>query len=135
MQWLQAGLSNHAIRYNDASALVHFVPQGMAVVSPLAFKEFVREQGIPGEPERAVLTVQREVLKAGWHVAGPGGKNIHQFLVRGRGGVTAGRLAAVVLDRPDRWVLPVPPPNPAILPLTVTVTAELAVGAAASNAT
>jgi hypothetical protein len=126
MQWLQAGLANHAIRYNDASALVHFVPQGMAIVSPLVFKEFIRECSVPGEPERAVLTVQREVLKAGWHVPAGGGTNIHRFVVLGRGGVAAGRLAAVVLDQPHRWVLPVPPPNPAIQPLARAEAPELA---------
>jgi len=134
MQWLQAGLASNAIRHNDVASLVHFVPQGMAIVSPLAFKAFVREGHVPGDPERAVLTVQREVLKAGWHVpAGPGGKNIHRFVVRARSGVTAGRLAAVVLDQPHRWVLPVPPPNPAIQPLADAVAEELAAGAAAAG--
>lgn len=134
MQWLQAGLASNSIRHNDVASLVHFVPQGMAIVSPLAFKAFVREGNVPGDPERAVLTVQREVLKAGWHVpAGPGGKNIHRFVVRARSGVTAGRLAAVVLDQPHRWVLPVPPPNPAIQPLADGVTEELATGAAAAG--
>jgi integrating conjugative element relaxase (TIGR03760 family) len=116
LQWLQAGLASRAITFNNAGAWVHFVPQGMALVSPLIFKEFAQQQGLPGEPERVAKDVQREVLKAGWHVPAAGGQNIHRFVVRGRGGVPAGRLAAVVLDQPHRWVVPVPPPNPAIGP-------------------
>jgi integrating conjugative element relaxase (TIGR03760 family) len=138
MKWLQAGLANHAILYNNSAALVHFVPQGLAIVSPRTFKQFADEHGdiIPGDPERAVLTVQREVLRAGWHVpAGPGGNNIHQFAVRGRGGVMAGRLAAVVFEHPHRWVQPVPPPNPAIAPLPADPVAEdISTGAAAGPA-
>jgi hypothetical protein len=76
----------------------------------------------------------RQLLKAGWHVlADPGGENIHSFVVRARSGVAAGRLAAMVLDQPHRWVLPVPPPNPAIQPLAVAV--ELAAGAATASTT
>lgn len=117
IQWLQAGLASRAITFNNAGAWVHFVPQGMALVSPLVFKEFAQQQGLPGDPERVAMDVQREVLKAGWHVPAAGGQNIHRFVVRGRGGVPAGRLAAVVLDQPHRWVVPVPAANPAIGPV------------------
>ncbi len=138
MKWLQSGLANHAIVYNDPAALVHFVPQGLAIVSPRAFKQFADEHSdaIPGDPARAVLTVQREVLRAGWHVpAGSGGRNIHQFTVLGRGGVVAGRLAAVVFEHPHRWVQPVPSPNPHIVPLAEPVAADAAsTGTAASTA-
>lgn len=117
LQWLQAGLANRSITFNNAGAWVHFVPQGMALVSPLVFKEFAQQQGLPGEPGRVAMEVQREVLRAGWHVPAGGGQNIHRFVVKGRGGVPAGRLAAVVLDQPHRWVVPVPPANPAIAPM------------------
>ena len=78
MQWLQAGLASRGITYNETGAPVHFVPAGMALVSPLIFREFARQH--PAEevadtaPERLGLDVQREVLKAGWHVPAPGGK-------------------------------------------------------------
>lgn len=131
MQWLQAGLATRGITYNETGAPVHFVPAGMALVSPLIFREFARqhpaEEAADQAPERLGLDVQREVLKAGWHVPAPGGKNIHQFVVVKRGGVRAGRLSAVVLAEPHRWVVPVPPPNPAIS----AAEADTAAGAAA----
>lgn len=78
------------ILYTNASARVRFVSMGMAIVSPLGFKQFVRECSIPGNLDRAVLTVQDEVLKAGWYVpAEPGGQNIHRFVGRARSGLTA----------------------------------------------
>ncbi|WP_284428009.1 hypothetical protein, partial [Acidovorax sp. SUPP1855] len=64
------------------------------------------------------LQVQREVIKAGWHRMtsgqGKGRVNILRYQVMGRGGASVGRLAAVVLAEPDRWVLPVPPANPVL---------------------
>ena len=118
MLWLMTGLRDRGITYNETGAPVHFVPAGMALVSPLIFREFARHRPdiVAGsEPDRAGLDVQREVLKAGWHVAGPAGKNIHHFTVVKRGGIKAGRLSAVVLAEPHRFVVPVPPPNPAIV--------------------
>jgi hypothetical protein len=117
MLWLMAGLRDRGITYNETGAPVHFVPAGMALVSPLIFREFARQRPdvvVGSEPDRAGLDVQREVLKAGWHVPGPAGKNIHHFTVVKRGGVRAGRLSAVVMAEPHRFVYPVPPPNPAI---------------------
>jgi hypothetical protein len=60
------------------------------------------------------LRVQREVIKAGWHGPGPNHTNILSYRVTGRGGVQAGKLAAVVLAQPSRFVAPVPPSNPAL---------------------
>jgi len=117
MLWLMAGLRDRGIPYNETGAPVHFVAAGMALVSPLIFREFARQRPdvvVGSEPDRAGLDVQREVLKAGWHVPGPAGKNIHHFTVVKRGGVRAGRLSAVVMAEPHRFVYPVPPPNPAI---------------------
>jgi len=116
MSWLQAGLAAGEIRYNAAGAPVHFVEQGMALVSPLIFRQFAMAQGAASEaaPERLGLDVQREVLRAGWHVPAPDGLNIHCFTVQKRGKSRSGKLAAVVLAQPARWVMPVPPSNPAL---------------------
>lgn len=123
MEWLQKGLEHRRIKYNESGAQVHFVPQGMALVSPVIFREFARQHPHfceidPEQPERIGTDVQRAVMKAGWHLPAAGGTNIHHFSVVKRGGVKVGRpLAAVVLVRPDRWVVPVPPPNPSVVPL------------------
>ena len=56
---------------------------------------------IPNERE---VQIQREVIKAGWHMMGPNKTNIVCYEVVGRGGTTRSRLSAVVLVQPDRWV-------------------------------
>lgn len=116
MQWLQQGLSSGEIKYNVSGSPVHFVPQGMALVSPLIFRQYAKACGQSEEEDAARLGLaeQREVLKAGWHVPGLDNKNIHTFSVVKKGGARAGKLSAVVLAQPERFVLPVPPPNPAL---------------------
>ena len=120
MRWLLEGLRTRAITYNEVGAPVHFVELGMALVSPLIFREFARQHpeavdsSLPAE--KLGNDVQREVLKAGWHLQAAAGANIHQFSVVKRGGIRTGRLSAVVLMNPSRWVHPVPPPNPSLAP-------------------
>ena len=62
--------------------------------------------------------MQREVIKAGWHrmtsAQGSGRLNILRYAVLGRGAVAVGKISAVVLTEPDRWVMPVPPANPVL---------------------
>jgi integrating conjugative element relaxase (TIGR03760 family) len=116
MQWLQHGLQTREILYNQSGAPVHFVPQGMILVSPAIFRRYAEEneEAAPeGKPDRLGLNVQREFMKAGWHLPSAEG-NIWQFSVLKRGGIASSRLSAVVLGQPERWVVPVPPPNPAL---------------------
>jgi integrating conjugative element relaxase (TIGR03760 family) len=116
MSWLQRGLASRELKYNETGALVHFTAEGMALVSPLVFKTFVADQLSikDSQAEAQALQVQREVLKAGWHLMGPGKTNILRYQVLGRGNVAVGKLSAVVLIRPERWVIPVPPSNPVL---------------------
>jgi len=118
VHWLQQGLASREIKYNETGAPVHFTAEGMALVSPLIFKQYARETGPEAEADMMGLQVQREVLKAGWHLMvaarGSGKVNILSYEVIGRAGVAVGKLSAVVLSDPDRFVLPVPPVNPVL---------------------
>ncbi|SCK29045.1 Putative conjugal transfer nickase/helicase TraI C-term [Variovorax sp. HW608] len=114
MRWLQQSLASRELKYNETGAVVHFVPEGMALVSPLIFKMFaatlVAEAEVPDQANR----IQREVVKAGWHMTGPNRTNVVRYSVIGRGHTVVSRLAAVVLVEPGRWVQPVPPSNPVL---------------------
>lgn len=118
VQWLQQGLASREIKYNESGAPVHFTAEGMALVSPLIFKQYARQTGSESQADMLGLQVQREVLKAGWHLMvaakGAGKVNIVSYEVIGRGSQPVGKLSAVVLTDPDRFVLPVPPANPVL---------------------
>ncbi|QIL80317.1 DNA-binding domain-containing protein [Diaphorobacter sp. HDW4A] len=118
IQWVQQGLASREIKYNETGAPVHFVEEGMALVSPVIFKIYAHSIGPEEDADAMGLQVQREVIKAGWHrmaaASGSGKVNILRYQVIGRGNVAVARLSAVVLLDPDRFVLPVPPANPVL---------------------
>lgn len=123
MAWLQQGIADGSIPYNEAGAPVHFVPEGMALVSPRTFRDFATLYGDDGNGavhassanDKLGAGIQRQVIKARWHVVGAGNSNVHHYMVLGRGGKPVGKLAAVVIKHPERWVNPVPLPNPNIV--------------------
>ena len=132
MKWVQQGLADGSLKYNEAGAPVHFVEAGIALVSPAIFREYAVQFGEPSPapgtaaaktsgPERVGLTIQREVLRAGWHAPSPAnGTNIWTFTVSRRGGVKKGKLSAVVLANAKRWVMEPPAPNPTLQLPTVS---------------
>lgn len=117
MDWLQAGLASGRLRFNESGALVHFVPEGMLLVSPRVFQEFAK---VHGENGRATTAgghaahpgkgIQRQVLRAGWHLRADKGVNILTYQLV-RGGRAVSQLSGVVIERPELFVNPVPPQN------------------------
>lgn len=127
IDWLQRGLSGGTLRVNVAGALVHFVDEGMLLVSPRIFREFADRYGedgnasdltcAAGEPDIG-LFIQRQVLRAGWHLRTDQGVNFLTYQVM-RGKRAVSRLSGVVIPNPVRFVDPVPPVNPLLVRLAV----------------
>ena len=46
--WVQEGLASGRLRFNESGAVVHFVPEGMLLVSPRIFREFAKIHGEDG---------------------------------------------------------------------------------------
>jgi hypothetical protein len=114
--WLQHALSSRPplLKFNETGAQVHFTEHGMALVSPLIFKLFAATEVPDVQIEEHAKHVQREVVKARWHMAGPNNTNIVKFNVMGRGETVTSHLHAMVLTEPGRFVQPVPPSNPVL---------------------
>lgn len=114
MGWLQQGLASGNLLYNEVNAPVHFVQGGMALVSPRIFKEYASEHG------KAAEIVQKKVIDAGWNLKGPTGNILHFATVK-KGNVRVGKLAAVVIQFPERWIQPLPPANHCIVPFDMAL--------------
>lgn len=120
MTWLQAGLAQGTLRFNEMGAMVHFVKEGMLLVSPKIFQHFA---SIAGEESMSAATnagrekkdlamdIQRQVLKADWHVRSGKGNSIVPYHVL-RAGKPGASIFGVVIAQPDRFVYPIPPANP-----------------------
>jgi hypothetical protein len=128
MNWLQVGLANGEVLYNQSEAMVHFVEDGMLLVSPAIFKAFAEKFGESGEgqadmdpaPEKRGAGIQRDVLKAGWHRKNAG-TNIWRYQVVSRG-VAGASLNGVLIEHPETFVSPVPAANPHLRKAAVVTT-------------
>ncbi len=119
MAWLRQGIADGTLRVNTAGALVHFVEEGMLLVSPRIFRAFAQQCGgngsaVPaGDPDIG-LAVQRQVLRAGWHLRA--GKGVNFLVYKFSGGDRAvSRLSGVVIRNPERFINPLPPANSRLL--------------------
>ena len=115
MAWVKQGVADGTLPVNVRGALVHRVEEGLLLASPGIFRAFVRQEGSGrDEPRDAAKRLQREVLRAGWHLRADGGVNLHGYAWRHDGGQDV-RIHGVVILAPARFVDPLPPVNPALV--------------------
>ena len=121
MAWLQPGLADGTLPVNVAGALIHFVPEGMLLVSPRIFREFAMRFGDDGHGPAAAAddpdigkSIQRQFLRAGWHLRAEKGVNILSYQVM-RGDRAVSQLSGVVIPDPERFIDPVPAVNPVLV--------------------
>jgi hypothetical protein len=123
MRWIQEGLAEGTMAYNRSAAMIHFVEDGMMLVSPLIFRRFAELFGEDGEgtpsdkPAMKLGTgIQRQVTNAGWHlVSGDKKSNIQRYTVIGADGQGKKLISGVVIVDPARFVNPLPTNNPCIV--------------------
>jgi hypothetical protein len=118
MDWLKAGLAAGSIRCNESRALVHGVPEGMLLTSPRVFSVFTKDDtrggGDATDPAERIRSIQRSVLRQGWHLVIEQGINILTYEVV-RQGRAVGRVSGIVIERPERFVASAPSVNPLLV--------------------
>ena len=123
MRWIQEGLADGSLSYNRADAMIHFVEEGMMLVSPVIFRRFAElfgEEGDGTPSDRAGSKlgtgIQRQLTNAGWHlVSGEKKSNIQRYLVIGANGEGKKLISGVVILDPAQYVNPLPQVNPVIV--------------------
>ena len=63
---------------------------------------------------RSAKRLQREILRAGWHLQAERGVNFHSYQWKGDQRTTS-RVSGIVIVEPGRFVDPLPPVNPALV--------------------
>uniref|UniRef100_UPI003BEEFE7B MobH family relaxase n=1 Tax=Burkholderia arboris TaxID=488730 RepID=UPI003BEEFE7B len=114
IRWLQEGIVSRAIPHNSSGAFVHFVPEGMLLVSPVAFKVFCTERGIDGEgtsrdDPSGYMAVQTSIIKAGLALTSGKRDYLHRYVIDSQVKKT---LMCFVIADPGRWFQPTPTSNP-----------------------
>ncbi|MFP4893943.1 MobH family relaxase [Paraburkholderia sp. EG304] len=120
MAWVQEGIATGTLPYNESMARVHFVPEGMLLVTPAVFRDFAQAhpeaiEQTPAEDGRAPepwKQVQRDFQKSGYPVAADSGGAARSYLlhytIKGAGGR---QLSVMLVPEPERFFNPVPSPN------------------------
>ncbi|MFM0239698.1 MobH family relaxase [Paraburkholderia phytofirmans] len=120
LAWVQEGVATGALPYNESMARVHFVPEGMLLVTPAVFRDFAQAhpeaiEQTPtddGRTPEAWKQVQRDFQKSGYPVAadsgGAGRSYLIHYNIKGAGGR---QLSVMLVPEPARFFNPVPPPN------------------------
>jgi len=114
MEWVRRGIADGTLTVNTGGALAHGVEEGLLLVSPGIFRAYVQHDGAgSGEKRDAAKRLQREVLRAGWHLRADGGVNLLGYALKQDGRADA-RIHGIVIVNPRRFVHPAPPVNPAL---------------------
>ncbi|CBL45407.1 conserved hypothetical protein [gamma proteobacterium HdN1] len=118
MDWLARRLRAATIPINQKDAPIHTVPEGVLVVSPRVFREFIdffglrhRENGTEIPIDDAIKHVQKKLEKLRQNIRSSSGMNVHTYTING-----ANRTSKVSGFLFDTSLLfghvTVPPPNP-----------------------
>ncbi len=118
MAWVQRGVADGSLAYNESGALVHFVGDGLLLVSPGLFRAYASAHPTPPNLEPGNTkdwpgkAVQKAVCGAGWNRKGPRNTSVLAYRVVSREGKPGKKLNGVVVLHPERFFAPVPPANP-----------------------
>jgi hypothetical protein len=116
IHWIQEEIAHHLMTYNQSNSMVHFVPEGVALVSPAIFRSYLKSQSNDVNDvitEADVKQLQKEVTDAELHLRHEN-SNIVFYEVAKKGGLKLSRLACIVLVAADKYFAPVPPINPVL---------------------
>lgn len=107
MKWVQAGLASGTMAYNESGAVVHFVKEGMLLVSPKIFQAYA------GKNEEDWMAIQKRFVKSGWAMKNSAdGKFIWRFQVISGKSATGIMLNGMVVANPGEFINEVPAVNP-----------------------
>lgn len=119
MAWIQEGVRNGAVVYNETQAAVHFCAEGMLLVSPRIFREYAAsfEARVEMTPEQKAdgldpwRVLQQQFQKSGYPARGPQGTFLWRYNVSGPGGK---QLIGNIVPQPERFFDPAPQGNTAL---------------------
>jgi integrating conjugative element relaxase (TIGR03760 family) len=131
MTWLQQQVGQGILPYNTHQSAVHFVAEGMALVSPTIFKHYATQVspadlGLASDeikPSGHWENVQRAICDAGVNRQFDKRRNIVRYHVIRNKGAGGHLLSCMVIPQPERWFSPLPAPNPLLTlhPIETTV--------------
>ena len=119
MQWLRDGMATRTLQINTPQSALHFTDTDMVLVYPSIFQAYANACAAPAIKGPAATSAERiqtvldAVCSLGWHESGPfDSRLLHFELLQPRAEPSI--LKGVVIQSPQRFINPLPPPNPAL---------------------
>lgn len=144
INWVKVGLSldpdadSDALSFNRVDSMIHFVDDGMVLVTPKIFKHFLEQHtfigdvGVSKDPLRAL---QNELNKAGYFAKASGASSFHRFQTKSEDGTLGTPFNACLIPNPHAYVKPVPASNPLLAKATTPPVPRRAFKPATSTST
>jgi len=83
--WIQDGVSHKKLQTNNSNAAIHFVEEGVLLISPKIFKVFCDQHGF--HENNDFNKIQKRLIRLRMHIKGKlTGKNILTYIVKAAGG-------------------------------------------------
>lgn len=117
--WLQNGLGTGELNYNESDAVLHFVPEGLAILSPKAMKIYLETNAFVsdiGESKDTLRALQLQLQKAGYLLFNKDEKGyFHWYRTTRDDGSPGATLSTYLISNPQAYVRPVPAANPLLV--------------------
>ncbi len=115
MAWVQNGLGTGEVNFNESDAVVHFVKEGMLLVTPRAFRIYLESTpfiGSIGASKDELRALQTEIQKAGYIARNSSDKSsFHYWQVQQGDGEPGAVITTYLVPNPQAYIRPVPAPN------------------------
>ncbi len=114
MAWVQIGLGTGDLNFNESDAVIHFVDEGMLLVTPRAFKLYLETNkfvGSIGASKDELRALQNEMQKSGYIAKQEGGSSFVFWQVRQGDGEPGAVITTYLIPNPQAYIRPVPAPN------------------------
>ena len=108
--WIQQGVATGSVTYNRASACVHFVKEGMLLISPKIFREFFAASGIEADGAE-VKRIQKLLQKSGYVAKNQPNSFLHHYRITNAKNPERSLVTGYLVPDPSALFTSVPEPN------------------------
>lgn len=113
MAWIQRGVGDGSLVFNRATAAVHFVKEGMLLISPKIFREFLQASGVTTNEGDAtpVKRLQKLLQKSGYVSKNKPNSYLHHYRILNAKNPERSLVTGYLVPNPQDFFSPIPEPN------------------------
>lgn len=110
MAWIQQGIGGGTISYNRASACIHFVKEGMLLISPKVFREYYQAAGTEADATQ-IKRLQKLLQKSGYVAKNRPNSFLHYYRITNAKNADRSLVTGYLVTNPGLFFRDVPEAN------------------------